>query len=343
MNIMLTTGSVVHTNADLVDAYVCLQIDGKQHNIRCSRRLRPKVGETEVGPIRQEVIEGMKTIRLVLESNDYGVSFDILWQASVPPYEESPHYERQNGRVSSDYTRYDQVGRCSGTLTIAGKTFDVFPDGWWGARDHSWGVRPGMAPEAEGTTPPPRTPQDKRRSLLSWNCLQLEDHSVFFQAAENTEGELISCDGAIVYPLEEDRPLVRLVDWEHQLEFVPGSVRLRSGEFTLVDESGKRRSYECKSTGVVLSCQGQGDFSGFSDGRGWGVYRGDYHEEYELWDLVSDVTRVINLTDSGFVPQAWYLENIMEITDGNSTGLGLQEVGVLGPYARYGFTGRPGS
>lgn len=341
--IMLTTGTVVHTNVDLMDAYVCLAVGGKQHNIRCSRRLRPRFGETVVGPIRQEVIKGMREIRLVLDENEYGISFDIRWESRVPAHQENRHFSRQNGRVLSDYTRYDQVGRCSGVLSVGGETFELTPEHWWGARDHSWGVRPGMAPEPDGVTPPPPVPADARRSLVSWNCLQLEDHSVFFMGMDNPAGQSIFCDGAVVFPWDQDKPSVRLVGWEHDLKFVPGSVRLQGSEITLIDERGNRRSYQSKATGLVLSCQGQGDFDGFADGRGWGVYRGDYHQEYEIWDLAVDPTRVTNLTDNGFTPQAYYLENIMEITDGKSRGYALQEVGVFGPYPRYGFADRPGA
>lgn len=338
--VMLTTGTVVHTNADIVDAYVCLQVRGKQHNIRCSRRLRPRVGEAVVGPIRQEVVKGLQTIRLLLDENQYGISFDIVWEATVPAHEESLHFSRQNGRVMQEYTRYDQVGRCSGTLTIGGETFTLTPDSWWGARDHSWGIRPGMAPVPPGETPPAPTPRERVPSLFTWNCLQLEDHTVFFMASENADGGALSCDGAIVYPLGDERPPLRLVGVEHNFAFLPGSVRLSAAELTLIDEKGGRHQYRSKGTGLVLSCQGQGDFNGFADGKGWGVYRGDYHEEYEVWDF-SDPTTVTNLTDKDFTPQRWYLENITELTDGTSRGYGLQEVGVFGPYPRYGFAGRP--
>jgi hypothetical protein len=179
-------------------------------------------------------------------------------------------------------------------------------------------------------------------ALSTWNCLQLEDHSVFFMAVENSEGRTLSCDGAIVFPWVDERPPVRLVGLEHNLTFLPGSVRLSAAEITLLDVDGNRHEYQCKGSGLVLSCQGQGDFDGFADGRGWGVYRGEYHEEYEVWDF-TEADRIINLTDNGFTPQAWYLENITEISDGRSHGYGLQEVGVFGPYARYGFTGKPGS
>lgn len=144
-----------------------------------------------------------------------------------------------------------------------------------------------------------------------------------------------------MFPWGADRPPVRLVGWEHNLKFLAGSTRLTAGEFSLIDEHGKKWNYETKGNGLVLSCQGQGDFNGFHDGRCWGVYRGDYHEEYDLWDF-AEATKITSLTESSFVPQVYYLENIMDISDGRSRGYHLQEIGVFGPYPRYGFPGMPG-
>ena len=56
------------------------------------------------------------------------------------------------GTAASSRTsrRYAQVGTWEGTITVAGRTFEVTPDRWKGARDHSWGVRPVGEPEAPG-------------------------------------------------------------------------------------------------------------------------------------------------------------------------------------------------
>ena len=44
------------------------------------------------------------------------------------------------------------------------------------------------------------------------------------------------------------------------------------------------RTYEIEDMGWVY-CQGGGYFGGFDDGLGQGVYRGDYHDEGEVWDV----------------------------------------------------------
>jgi len=52
--------------------------------------------------------------------------------------------------VIQDVSRYAQVGVWEGTITAAGRTFEVTPDRWKGARDRSWGVRPVGEPEHPG-------------------------------------------------------------------------------------------------------------------------------------------------------------------------------------------------
>ena len=57
------------------------------------------------------------------------------------------------------------------------------------------------------------------------------------------------------------------------------------------------RTYEIEDMGWVY-CQGGGYFGGFDDGLGQGVYRGDYHEEGEVWD-VCHPTQVVRCRRDG--------------------------------------------
>ena len=78
---------------------------------------------------------------------------------------------------------------------------------------------------------------------------------------------------------------------EHELDFHDGGRRVRGGSFSLTDIDGERRDYTFRDLGWVY-CQGGGYFGGFDDGLGQGVYRGDAHEEGEVWD-VSHPTTVV--------------------------------------------------
>jgi hypothetical protein len=52
--------------------------------------------------------------------------------------------------VTLDATRFAQLGSWSGTLTVAGQSFDVEPSRWLGSRDRSWGIRPVGEPAPAG-------------------------------------------------------------------------------------------------------------------------------------------------------------------------------------------------
>ena len=53
------------------------------------------------------------------------------------------------------------------------------------------------------------------------------------------------------------------------------------------------RDYRIRDLGWVY-CQGGGYFGGFNDKLGQGVYRGEYHQEGEVWDVSHPTT----ITDS---------------------------------------------
>src|SRR4030095_10861004 len=152
---VVTTGNVIfdcglrpYPNKNVQDAFAGVALDGKQYNVRMSRTLRPDTGQTKVGPLSFQVIEGLRRHRLLLEKNDSGFAFDIEWEAAFNPHEEEPHYRRRAGKVVEDLSRYSQLGHARGTITLpGGKTLTLDPKKWLGQRDHSWGVRPELRTE----------------------------------------------------------------------------------------------------------------------------------------------------------------------------------------------------
>ncbi|MEB3072111.1 hypothetical protein K5L39_23360, partial [Mycolicibacter sp. MYC017] len=137
----LAIGVGVYKNTGVVDGFASAVVDGVQHNLRVSRLLRPDFSPA-VGPLRIEVVEGLREFRLVAEKcADSPVSFDLIWRAQFDPYEESHHFTRVGGAVVDDYRRFYQHGRAAGSVTIADTTVS---GEFWSFRDRSFGVRPGM-------------------------------------------------------------------------------------------------------------------------------------------------------------------------------------------------------
>src|SRR5215217_2507613 len=87
-NVALTSNVRLYQNNDVLDGFVCIRHEGRQHNIRLSRRLRPDMEQFGVGPLRIEILEPMRTVRLVLERNDFGIAVDVVCRSTVLPYED---------------------------------------------------------------------------------------------------------------------------------------------------------------------------------------------------------------------------------------------------------------
>ena len=102
--VCLTSNVRLYQNNDVLDGFVCIRHDGRQHNIRLSRRLRPNIDHYGVGPLRIEVVEPMRTMRLVLEDNQFGIACDVLCHSTVLPYEDpvevDPHRRPAAQRAS---------------------------------------------------------------------------------------------------------------------------------------------------------------------------------------------------------------------------------------------------
>src|SRR6202011_2362858 len=111
------------------------------------------VNALEVGPLRLTILEPMQRQRLELAPNDGEFSFDVVVEASGPPFFESPDIHSRRGRLLNHVLRYTQLGRVQGAITIDGERRPV--EQWYGCRDHSWGLRASMGPHValRGTEP----------------------------------------------------------------------------------------------------------------------------------------------------------------------------------------------
>jgi len=150
--LFLIFGIGQYPNLGTTDAFVSIAHDDDVHTVvRASRELGSNRLDTSVGPLRVEVLEGLRRMRIACEPNEWGVAFDLVFEGAGPALEE-PHtlIRFDHGRVQMDSSRYAQVGGWSGTLEFAGRRYDVTPDRWKGVRDHSWGVRAVGEPEPPG-------------------------------------------------------------------------------------------------------------------------------------------------------------------------------------------------
>ena len=140
----------IYPNVGIIDCAFSVIAGGVQHSVRASRVLGAERMDTRVGPISIEIVKPMRSMRLRVDHE--AVKADLMFEARADAIEE-PRFSRRAGpRLIMDLTRFTQHGGYSGTLTVAGKTYDAKPSRAWGSRDRSWGVR-GIGPQDPAGVP----------------------------------------------------------------------------------------------------------------------------------------------------------------------------------------------
>jgi hypothetical protein len=318
--VAVTSSLRLYSNNDVMDGFVCIRHDGRQHNIRISRRLRPAMDDFRVGPLRIEVVEPMRALRLILDENEYGIALDVLCRGTTVPYEDPSEITRLDGRLVSERMTYELTGSCEGWVQVGASRHVLEPASASFFRNHSWGFQAGRGGPKLYAAPPTGT---KRRvpGVRQWVLFAMPDHGGFYFI--DPSGRKASGQGVLMLA---DR-IVRVTDVATELDFYDGGRRLRSGSFTLTDADGGLRTYEARDLGWVYN-QGGGYFGGFDDGLGQGVYRGDYHQEGESWD-VSHPTEIVDDSGRRFEFDHDWAENFTVLTSEGSTGLAHFECVVI--------------
>ena len=133
----------IYPQLDIMDAAFCLTINGKQHNIRASRHMGSERLDLEVGPIRVEILEPLKSLRIIVSDNaklnESPVTANITFTARHSPIEEPRFIRREGPRLMMDYTRLTQNGGWSGNIRIDGQDIALEPRTHRGTRESQLG------------------------------------------------------------------------------------------------------------------------------------------------------------------------------------------------------------
>ena len=320
----LVTGMGQYPNLGVQDAFAVILRNGVHRVVRASRALGNDRMDTTVGPFHIDVIEGLKRLRVRLEPNEWDVDFDLTFEGAMPAFEEPRHLVRQGERITFDSKRLAQTGCWSGTIHVAGETFEVTPDHWWGTRDRSWGVRPVGEPEPPGiraTIPP-------TGFYWIYAPMQFEDYSLLFIVQEDTDGTRVLEEAVRVWAVGHSKE----GQWEHlgrpvpEITYSPGtrmatSARLHLGANVTVEVEPELPLFVGVGTGYGFDADWrhgmwQGDL--VVQGRVWNT--NDPAVAGTMWGLVDNVARFTNLEDG-------------------AVGHGLFEHGVFGPHHASGFKG----
>ena len=142
-------GISLHPNRGVIDAAFSIAKDGRQEALFASGPLPSDRSEIAVGPFRVEILEPMRSLRILVEEQD-GLGAELRFNAQSPAIAENRLLRTSGIRTTSDRTRFVQFGDWTGNLVFDGK--EIACSSWPGVRDRSWGVRrQGTAAEAGGT------------------------------------------------------------------------------------------------------------------------------------------------------------------------------------------------
>jgi hypothetical protein len=317
----------LYPNVGVMDAFATIVVDGtKQYIVRASREAGADRMATKVGPIGVEVIEPLRSMRVYCEPSEHDLSFDLRFDGVTFPFEE-PHFLRKAGpRVVMDYTRMTQNGRWSGTLTAGGRTFNVTPDNWWGAKDHSWGIRP-LGGEPPGAPPPGGG--GLAGFFWTWTPIQFDDACLMFTCSEDGDGSRWHTASELLYPWKAERAPEQLTVLGHDLKLKPGTRLFDSGSLTVARRDGKPATIrmEPKST-IYMSGAGYAYLGGWRHAQ----YHSPLAVEGETWDL-TDVSLIPKLGVHTQTVCDFHVDGI----DGLGVGHGAFEFLSLGAYEPYGF------
>ena len=314
-----TSNVRLYANNDVLDGFVCLRHGGRQYNIRVSRRLRSDMDHLGAGPLRIEIAEPLETVRLVLEPGDHGFAMDVLAHTTGVPYMGPIEVKRLDGRLLSERATYEISGELEGWVEVGGERVTLERSTAAMFRNHSWGNQPGRSgPRLYGVP----TPSRRVPGVRHWVLFHMPDHNGFFfedpnGRAASGKGAILTADGVV--------PVVRA---EQDVVFHEGGRRVQSGTFRLTDVDGVVRDYSFTDLGWVY-CQGGGYFGGFDDGLGQGVYRGEYHQEGEVWDVTHPTLIRDVATGREFEFAHDWAENFTLVRSGEATGLAHYECVVI--------------
>ncbi len=329
-------GLRLHPNNNVMDGYAGVVYEGKQRNTRVSRALLPLRDVFSVGNLHLEILEPMHRQRMWLESSEADFSFNLNFEAVGQPFVEARHRQIRYGRVINDVLRYTQPCRANGELTIDGNLISV--DRWFGARDHSWGIRSTMGPHVQhgGLA---NTIEKDPRALRLWVPFEVGDHSGFFHLHEDEVGNVLDCEGRIDFT---DGSSQNVVGVRHALRYQPTSGRLHSGKFVLLMQDSTQREYEFEVVCHPAHPQGFGYARGWSDLGQPGVYRGALVGESDQF-RVDDAAQVHGPVHVRRAERMGGTEFACVMRGAGGSGMAHVEHMIYGAYKPYGFTKKNGA
>ena len=321
-------GFGTYPNRGVIDAGFSVVHDGVQRSVFASGRAPYDRTDTKVGPVRVEIVEPMRTSRIIVDAPEQGLGADITFHARTAAFEEPRQTRYQDVRLVFDMTRGTQFGDWSGTISSGGADIDIDSQTVRGCKDRSWGTRPvGVpAPMAPSASPP--------QICFLWAPTNFDDAALHYIVFEDSDGVPWSVGGSVLPTIGPDDPTVgpgtsieHMRDVDLRIDWEPGLRRSRRAELEFT-----RVGREDRET-VVFEPQLTFRMAGAGYGHPtWN--HGRWHDELAVG---GEAFRVEELDDTDL--RNLHVQQVMRATWGDRVGLGVLEQIVIGPHRGRGLTG----
>jgi len=307
-------------------AFSVVHKNGKQYSFFGSRRAPADRTELQVGPFRLEILEPMRSARVVLEENASGLSCDLVFSTRTSAIQEGRQTLWLGVRRIMDCTRVDQFGRWTGVLRSPEGTIAVTEDTCLGIKDRSWGARPVGERETGGA------PDMPAGTFFAWVPLAWDDHishAIFF---DNMAGEPLVREAltaplyatAEAVPGVEDGRIRRLATAQHRIGYAPGTRLPNHVELGLRDHDDSVRRITLEP---LLTFHMKG--LGYNHPQwGYGMWKGEMALGHESFD-----PRELDLLD---YPNM-HTQQVVRAREGDRVATGVLEHVCIGAYAPGGF------
>ena len=339
----------VWPNTGLIENGQIIVHGDTQYNLRYSSTIERdgyKSARTnqKVGPASMEVIEPLRKARFSLSpDNHWGISYDLTMDTFLRPVQtRTPISFAGNPTLPGVLPYFEIMGRWTGELNVDGVTYEVNHENTWGQRDRCWASLGGerwqgwTGPAPGGVHVSPRGP-----GRIHWHShIQFDDIGFWwwmdeFMGKPRLGGTLADnrgshFDGAVTWRIDDPREEIRIVDFTNvDIVAQAGTQKFQSAEITLIDEFGTEYDLEFEIIKPNSTRHIRGE--GYGQPRFLGGWQGDWHEEYDKYDL-SDYS-----TYPSFAHQIWDGEHAVRCRYNGREGIGHMEMSGTAPLPQWGF------
>lgn len=322
----------LYPNRHVADASFSVVTDGgtpdaEQISVHASRRApADRSDANEVGPIRVEVLEPLRALRVVVEAPEQGLRADLTFVRRTAAIEEGHFFQQVGARVVMDSTRLTQFGGWEGWIEVDGVLTDLTPGETLGSRDRSWGIR--SVGERASTGAPVADPQ----FYWLWAPLNFDTFSTHFDVNELFDGKRWH-ESAFIAPIvgpDDAPPAEAMRDVTYDISWRPGTRAAGSFELELVPWDGAPSQIRLEPL-FEFHMAGLGYLH---PEWGHGVWKGELEVGGERWSLPVDnpadpdrvhVQALVRATTSGAI--------------GEHEGIGILEQLAIGRHDPTGLTG----